>query len=277
MRRAAPFAMKNYPLDLSAKNGQTCLSLLLLWLLGTPSRGHAQVRPRPASKSSQKSIDRVALSQSYGRLPLSFEANREQADPHVKLLSHGSGYSLFLTDSAAVLSLSRFTVSLGPEAHATDVICMELVGTSRHIRVNGAQLNAVASDPDQKARSQYIQLFKMPGQVAEAMFLKDDGLRLQGVFQGKVPEEQISINVQRLLEPGALTATLKWYRALDLDARIGPLGSPRFTFGEIKTWRSGVQRRRRQNAMSTVIIVLKCCLDTRIGYRTRQRKRSENS
>jgi pimeloyl-ACP methyl ester carboxylesterase len=86
-----------------------------------------------------------------------------------------------------------------------------------------AFLDAISSDSDQKARSQYIELFKMPGHVAEAMFLKDDGLRLRGVFQGKVPEEQVSINMHRFLEPGALTATLNWYRALDLDARIGPV------------------------------------------------------
>ena len=32
--------------------------------------------------------------------------------------------------------------------------------------------------------------------------------------------------MQRLLDPGALTATLNWYRALDLDARIGPVNVP---------------------------------------------------
>ena len=89
-----------------------------------------------------------------------------------------------------------------------------------------AFFEAVACDPDQKARSQYIQLFKLPGHVAEAMFLKDYGLRLREVFQNKISEAQVLWNVQRLLEPGALTATLNWYRALDLDARIGPVDVP---------------------------------------------------
>jgi pimeloyl-ACP methyl ester carboxylesterase len=71
-----------------------------------------------------------------------------------------------------------------------------------------------------------IQWFKMPGNVAEAVFLKDDGSRLRGVYQGKVPDEQVSRNLQRLLEPGALTATLNWYRALDLDTRIGHVCVP---------------------------------------------------
>lgn len=89
-----------------------------------------------------------------------------------------------------------------------------------------AFLTAVESDPDQKARSQYLYFFKMPGHVAEEFFLKDDALRLRGVYQGKIPEAMISSNVQRLQEPGALTAALNWYRALDLTNRIGPVRVP---------------------------------------------------
>jgi hypothetical protein len=40
-----------------------------------------------------------ALAPSYGKLPLSFEANQGQTDPQVKFLSRGKGYSLFLTFS----------------------------------------------------------------------------------------------------------------------------------------------------------------------------------
>ena len=43
----------------------------------------------------------------YGKLPLSFEANRGQTDPQVKFLSHGPGYALFLTANEAVLSLQK--------------------------------------------------------------------------------------------------------------------------------------------------------------------------
>jgi hypothetical protein len=45
--------------------------------------------------------------EAYGRLPLSFEINRGQADSQVKFLSRGSGYSLFLTGNEAVLSLKK--------------------------------------------------------------------------------------------------------------------------------------------------------------------------
>ena len=47
------------------------------------------------------------VSDSYGKLPLSFEANRGQTDRQVKFLARGSGYTLFLTGDAAVLSLRR--------------------------------------------------------------------------------------------------------------------------------------------------------------------------
>jgi hypothetical protein len=43
--------------------------------------------------------------ESYGRLPLSFEANQGQTDSQVNFFSRGSGYSLFMTSSEAVLSL----------------------------------------------------------------------------------------------------------------------------------------------------------------------------
>ncbi len=49
--------------------------------------------------------DSVRLIDSYGRLPLSFEANRGQTHPQVKFLSRGRGYTLFLTDDEAVLAL----------------------------------------------------------------------------------------------------------------------------------------------------------------------------
>src|SRR5689334_3817465 len=43
----------------------------------------------------------------YGKLPLSFVANKGQADARVKYLSRGSGYNLFLTSTDLVLTLTR--------------------------------------------------------------------------------------------------------------------------------------------------------------------------
>ena len=58
----------------------------------------------PATERSQ-TAQRLALPHAYGTLPLSFEENRGQTAPQVKFLSRGSGYSLFLTPTEAVLKL----------------------------------------------------------------------------------------------------------------------------------------------------------------------------
>ena len=44
--------------------------------------------------------------ETYGKLPLSFEANQGQTAPEVKFISRGPGYNLFLNSTEAVLSLS---------------------------------------------------------------------------------------------------------------------------------------------------------------------------
>ena len=58
------------------------------------------------------------VTESYGKLPLSFEANRGQMDSDVKFFSRGSGYGIFITPTEAVLSLGRGSrqETKGPEA-----------------------------------------------------------------------------------------------------------------------------------------------------------------
>jgi Beta-propeller repeat len=121
--------------------------------------GSAQGIPPGSAESSQpnSSHDKrtaVSVKANYGKLPLSFEANHGQSDPQVKFLSHGNGYSLFLTDSAAVLALTKSDpasnespnkLTAGTTRPAriakpakTDVIRMELAGASHGLLVAGA-------------------------------------------------------------------------------------------------------------------------------------------
>ena len=44
---------------------------------------------------------------SYGKLPLSFEANHGQTDARVRFLARGGGYTIFLTDDEPVLTLRK--------------------------------------------------------------------------------------------------------------------------------------------------------------------------
>jgi hypothetical protein len=84
---------------------------------------------------------------SYGKLPLSFEANRGQTAPQVKFLARGPGYTLFLTPDAAVLSLARQKTNA--------VLRMRLQGANARASVTGADALPgksnyfIGSDPSQ--------------------------------------------------------------------------------------------------------------------------------
>src|SRR5712692_2934662 len=47
------------------------------------------------------------VSETYGKLPLHFEANQGQTHKDVRFLSRGPGYSLYLTAGEAILVLAR--------------------------------------------------------------------------------------------------------------------------------------------------------------------------
>src|SRR5438105_14081939 len=72
----------------------------------TIARTTPNLTPSARTRSAQLGTRTQAqLSEAYGKVSLSFEANHGQTDPRVKFLSRGSGYTLFLTGDEAVLSL----------------------------------------------------------------------------------------------------------------------------------------------------------------------------
>lgn len=103
-----------FPLMLSC----AALCGFLLTFMGLPKAApHSGKAPMLHAASSQRmpaslrgvtapgSLATPRWVESYGRLPLSFEANQGQTDGQVKFLSRGRGYTMFLTQSEAVLSL----------------------------------------------------------------------------------------------------------------------------------------------------------------------------
>src|SRR3989441_11002889 len=64
-----------------------------------------------AMADNAPTIAKAQVQEAYGKLPLSFEANRGQTDSRVKFLSRGLGYTLFLTPSEAVMALRHPTKS----------------------------------------------------------------------------------------------------------------------------------------------------------------------
>jgi pimeloyl-ACP methyl ester carboxylesterase len=89
-----------------------------------------------------------------------------------------------------------------------------------------AFVEVIRSDPEQQRMSAYIGVFRQPGNVAEQALLKDGARKLRAVYGDKCPPAEVEENVTRLSEPGALTATLNWYRALDNKLLGSPVATP---------------------------------------------------
>jgi hypothetical protein len=83
-----------------------------------------------AEPSLGAASSKLAPASHYGDLPLRFEANQGQTNSQVKFLSRGHGYSLFLTDTEAVLVLQR-------RGKRSDVVRMQLVGANQRPKVSG--------------------------------------------------------------------------------------------------------------------------------------------
>jgi len=151
------------------------LRMLLASGLIATSAGVAANARQAFQPADNAAAARVQVAQNYGKIPLSFEANQGQAAKTVRFTSRGSGYSLFLTDSSAVLALTKADASDANSAQAmrnglkpasvhqaakadtrkTDVVRMELAGANRVMHVTGVdQLPGttnyfIGSDPAQ--------------------------------------------------------------------------------------------------------------------------------
>ncbi len=120
-----------------------------------------------ATRSTQTAIQDLKTSQiqtSYGKLPVSFEANQGQTDSQVNFLSRGRGYSLFLTPSSAVISLSRSklnpdvnserfipgkkSLDKSPDERIQSVVNMKLIGANNQSKPQGLE--------EQEKRSNYF-------------------------------------------------------------------------------------------------------------------------
>ncbi len=99
--------------------------------------------PSSSLANLKDKTSRAGLIESYGRLPLRFEANRGQTGARVKFISRGAGYSLFLTGDEAVLRLRGTTSDasaaegdkLANVRHST--LRMKLVNANPASRVTG--------------------------------------------------------------------------------------------------------------------------------------------
>src|SRR6266581_2224024 len=88
-------------------------------------------------------VTAARVSESYGKLPLQFEANRGQTHQDVHFLSRGAGYSLYLTAGEAVLVLTKPNADAKDDARSAKTrgesvaLRMSLVGAARKPTVSG--------------------------------------------------------------------------------------------------------------------------------------------
>jgi hypothetical protein len=107
-------------------------------------------------RKSASNEPRQNLINAYGELPMSFEVNVGQADNQVKFLSRGSGYSLFLTSTEAVLALNRNVRKagnaiaeqmVGPQARNPK---HDAAGIGERVRQDVLRLRLVGANPAAK-------------------------------------------------------------------------------------------------------------------------------
>jgi hypothetical protein len=89
--------------------------------------------PPSAGQAADAAVPQLSLG--YGTVPMSFAANQGQSDDAVKFLARGQGYSLFLTETEAVLALAA------PSSQAADaaIVRMRLIGANQHPQIAGVE------------------------------------------------------------------------------------------------------------------------------------------
>jgi hypothetical protein len=124
------------------------VSRVLAWIVVATVACPAQ---QPIAQASQRRS-------TYGQLPLTFEANRGQTDPQVKFLSHGKGYTAFLTAGGLVLSLRP--VEVPQDAHILTVSAAnrpQPPRTTLELRLVGAaQTSTVIGEDPQPGKVNYF-------------------------------------------------------------------------------------------------------------------------
>jgi hypothetical protein len=129
---------------------------------GASGSRRATTSGKPSTSSAPDAATKARVEENYGKLPLSFEANKGQTDARVKFLSRGQGYSFFLTPSEAVMTLSRAEAK-EPDAkankHTSATLRMKLVGANEQPRISGLDEQVgrsnyfLGNDPDSGRRT----------------------------------------------------------------------------------------------------------------------------
>jgi hypothetical protein len=101
---------KKSPLGKFAASVAVALAIATLFIFVMIHHGRSATRAlssQSARVAATKSVPANFDWSKYGQLPLEFEVNEGQTAPDVRFLSHGDGYTLFLTGDEAVMTLRQ--------------------------------------------------------------------------------------------------------------------------------------------------------------------------
>jgi hypothetical protein len=139
------FAVTHLPVPSAAGSGRALAAAAVPGASDTRDK----LAPGPAALTLNPDAE-SRVEETYGKLPLSFEANQGQTDSQVRFLSRGNGYGLFLTATEAVLALGgsgrgesgeELTGSGGraqkQEAHPPAVLRIKMTGSNPGASVTG--------------------------------------------------------------------------------------------------------------------------------------------
>jgi Calx-beta domain/Beta-propeller repeat len=116
--------------------------------------------PRSEPRASLDSLTQSRLEEAYRRLPLSFEANQGQADPHVDFVARAPGYSVFLSSDGATLAFPAHQQLAFPAHQQKDKTVEEqYAGSAPHGGVSLVRMGFLNGNPTARARA----LGELPG------------------------------------------------------------------------------------------------------------------
>ena len=148
------------------------------------------------------------VAESYGKLPLQFEANRGQTDSRVRFLARGDGYNLFLTPREAVFSL------LSPEGRR-DVLRMSLVGSKRSPKISGeGELGGKSNYYSGSDRRRWVR--DVPSYARVRYEKVYPGVDV--VYYGRQRELEYDFHLAPGADPASITLAFEGADALRLDA-----------------------------------------------------------
>jgi Bacterial Ig domain/Carboxypeptidase regulatory-like domain/FG-GAP-like repeat/Beta-propeller repeat len=101
----------------------------------SPEQTQIQAQPETAQTAEAGIRQKQKIVQDYGKLPINFEPNVGQTDGAVKFLARGQGYSLFLTDTQAVLALQKRGKTKAQDKNA--VVRMQIEGANAAPKASG--------------------------------------------------------------------------------------------------------------------------------------------